>query len=140
MFRRSDVVMEAGNIFRWGGHDYHCLADLSLWLRLLARGTAFYCAEGLSENRMHAGQEQSTVDGSLSCLLERRRIAEQAHAGGFLAGPGPLAAALAAARHFAMGTDFSRTPPDVARRIREELQAIDAALVRARGEPLAAPL
>jgi hypothetical protein len=140
MFRRADLETERGGIFRWDGHDYHCLADLSVWLRLLARGTAFYCAEGLSEYRVHGGQEQASFAGSVSCVLERRLIARRARAAGFLAGPGQYAAALNAARFFALSTDFARAPPDVAHRIREEVRAIDEEIVRAGGEPRASPL
>ena len=38
MFRRAQVELEEGSLFRWRGREYHCLADLSLWLRLLANG------------------------------------------------------------------------------------------------------
>jgi hypothetical protein len=133
LFRRADVVPEAGGLFRWGGEDYHCLADLGLWLRLLARGAAFYCAEALSEFRMHDGQEQETEAGSLDCLLERRRIARRAREAGFLAGPGQYAAALAAARAFAAGTDFTRTSPEVAVQVRAELAALDDEIGRVGG-------
>src|SRR5213075_2474740 len=57
MFRRTDLALEPGSIFRWGAHEYHCLADLSLWLRLLAKGMAYYSAVPLSEYRRHARQE-----------------------------------------------------------------------------------
>jgi glycosyltransferase involved in cell wall biosynthesis len=139
MFRRRDLEPEPGGIFRWDGHDYHCLADLSLWLRLLARGAAFYCADALSEYRLHPGQEQETA-GRLSCLLERRRIARRARAVGYLAGEGQYAAALEAARDFALGTDFARTSPEVERQVREELRILDEEISRAAGERLASPL
>src|SRR5262249_47697183 len=38
MFRRADVAVEAEGVFTWRGKSYRCLADLSLWLRLLAQG------------------------------------------------------------------------------------------------------
>ena len=87
MFRRSQLVLEDGMLFRWGGHDYHCLADLSLWLRLLARGLAYYDAGVLSEFRMHEGQEQERGDMRITCLLERLWIAREARRAGFLATP-----------------------------------------------------
>lgn len=126
MFRRRDLALEQGQLFRWGGEDYHCLADMSLWLRLLARGAAFYCAEGLSEYRMHPAQEQSgTIAGRMDCVLERRRIAWRAREAGFLSRPDQLVAALRAAHAFAAASDFERAPPQVAEALREHMRAID---------------
>lgn len=85
LFRRADLALEDGLLFRWGGHDYHCLADLALWLRLLAQGLAYYDAAGLTEFRVHDGQEQQAMD--FECVLERMRIARQARSAGFLATP-----------------------------------------------------
>lgn len=84
MFRRAQLAIENDVLFRWGGHDYHCLADLSLWLRLLATGLAYYDAGALSEFRVHDGQEQQQGNMPLTCLLERLRIARQARRAGFL--------------------------------------------------------
>jgi glycosyltransferase involved in cell wall biosynthesis len=84
MFRRAQLAVEDGAIFRWGGRDYHCLADLSLWLRLLATGLAYYDAGTLSEFRMHAGQEQEQGNMRITCLLERLWIAREARRAGFL--------------------------------------------------------
>jgi glycosyltransferase involved in cell wall biosynthesis len=84
MFRRAQLQVEEGGIFRWGGREYHCLADLSLWLRLLANGLAYYDAGVLSEYRRHAGQEQEKPGMRLNCLLERMHIAHQARRAGFL--------------------------------------------------------
>jgi GT2 family glycosyltransferase len=140
MFRRSQLAREAGSIFRWGARTYHCLADLSLWLRLLARGAAYYCATGLSEFRMHAGQEQEGP-GRLACLLERRWIAQQARASGFLADPAQWLAALRAVRAFADSTDFARVSAEVSERVREHLCEVDDEIARASaGEPRPATL
>lgn len=87
MFRAAQLPIEGGRIFRWGGHEYHCLADLSLWLRLLVGGLAYYDGEVLSEFRRHAGQEQERPDMAVSCLLERLWIAREARRCGFLATP-----------------------------------------------------
>lgn len=84
MFRRSQLPVEGDSIFRWGGRDYHCLADLALWLRLLQSGLAYYCAETLSQFRMHEGQEQNAPGVKLECLVERLWIARQARSAGFL--------------------------------------------------------
>ena len=126
MFRRRDVVLEQENLFRWGGEDYHCLADLSLWLRLLTTGAAFYCAEALSEFRIHPGQEQETgPDARLGCIVERRRLLRRARAAGFLSQPHQLVAALRAAHAFAASNDLLRASPELAERVRGEMRALE---------------
>ena len=87
MFRKSRVAIEDGSLFRWGGADYHCLADLALWLRLLARGFAYYHAGVLSEFRMHGGQEQGGEDLRIGCMEEWLAIMRQARTAGFLSTP-----------------------------------------------------
>jgi hypothetical protein len=94
LFRKADVVPEDGLVFRWGARDYHCLADMSLWLRLLARGLAYYEAETLSEFRMHAGQEQRGPSMDLQCAQERLWISREARKCGYLSSPPLWAAAL----------------------------------------------
>jgi glycosyltransferase involved in cell wall biosynthesis len=139
MFRRADVTPEPGGLFHWGGEAYHCLADLSLWLRLLSRGAAFYCADGLSEFRQHPDQEQGGA-ARLDCLLERGRIARRAHADGFLARPGQYAAALQAARAFAAEVDFAVADPAVGSRIREAMRGLEEEIARVGGVPAPSPL
>jgi glycosyltransferase involved in cell wall biosynthesis len=85
MFRKRDVIPEPGGIFHWGGRDYHCLADLSLWMRLLARGHAFYQALTLSGYRIHPGQQQALDEMDSSCIAERYHLAREARKHGFLA-------------------------------------------------------
>jgi len=94
MFRRRDVTPEPGGLFTWKGKSYHCLADLSLWLRLLAKGRAFYCASALSEYRVHAGQEQRTADMGPGCITERLDLLRAARDEGFIAQPAQYRAAL----------------------------------------------
>jgi glycosyltransferase involved in cell wall biosynthesis len=84
MFRARDVAMEAGGLFTWKGKSYHCLADLSLWLRLLAKGNAYYCAASLSEYRVHAGQEQRSGGMDIKCVTERLDLVESAREAGFV--------------------------------------------------------
>lgn len=98
MFRRADVVIEGDSLFRWGGRDYHCLADLGLWLRLMAQGLVFYAASPLSDFRRHAGQEQERDEVRFNCLVERAWILREARCHGFLAAPAHWQAALAALR------------------------------------------
>ncbi len=87
MFRKCDVQMVDGNLFRFGGRDYHCLADLSLWLRLLAKGDMFYAAQALSAFRVHAGQEQKKPEVAFGCLSEWASILDDAQELGYLADP-----------------------------------------------------
>jgi glycosyltransferase involved in cell wall biosynthesis len=87
MFRRADVAVEEGGLFAWGGKAYHCLADLSLWMRLLAKGRAFYSATPLSEYRVHPGQEQRIAEMGVRCITERLDLALAARHVGFLATP-----------------------------------------------------
>src|SRR6185312_16823667 len=87
MFRRSRLAIEGDSMFRWGGRDYHCLADLGVWLRLLRTGLAYYGAEPLSEFRVHPGQEQDRPGGPLECMVERLWIVREARAAGYLAAP-----------------------------------------------------
>jgi hypothetical protein len=94
MFRRGDVVPEAGGLFTWHGKSYRCLADLSLWLRLLAKGREFYCATPLSEYRVHAGQEQRAAHMGAGCITERLDLVRAARAEGFIAQPAQYRAAL----------------------------------------------
>jgi len=84
LFRRSALQVEGDSIFRWGGRDYHCLADLSIWLRLLKSGLGYYSSETLSQFRMHESQEQNAAGVKLECLLERLWIAREARGAGFL--------------------------------------------------------
>jgi len=93
MFARS-LVDETGGLFTWNGRSYHCLADWSLWLRLLARGPAFYCASPLSEYRVHPGQEQRDAMVQLACITERLPLVREARAAGFLKAPAQYRAAL----------------------------------------------
>jgi len=96
LFRKADLATEQGLVFRWGGRDYHCLADMALWLRLLAQGLAYYDSGVLSEFRMHPGQEQHGVGMDLACVEERLWIAHEARRAGFLSSTALWQAAMAA--------------------------------------------
>ena len=98
LFRRSALKLEDARLFRWGARDYHCLADLSVWLRLLAGGLAYYASATLSEYRVHGAQEQRKGEVGLACLTERLWIARRAREAGFLGSPGLYLAALGAVK------------------------------------------
>ena len=91
MFRRADVSL-GKPIFTWGGKSYRCLADLSLWLRLLAEGTAYYDAAPLSEYRVHPAQEQRR--DAVECITERFDLVNEARRAGFVAASEQYAQAL----------------------------------------------
>jgi hypothetical protein len=84
LLRRDAVSLEGESIFRWGENEYECLADLSLWLRLLAKGGAWWVAEPLSAYRYHEGQQQRTAGTSAKCIIERWLIVEDGARAGFL--------------------------------------------------------
>ncbi len=92
MFRRADVDCDAGGVFTWGETTYHCLADLSLWLRLLTLGEAYYGAAALCEYRVHPGQEQRAL--GIECITERYDLGMQARRAGFLREPAQYRVAL----------------------------------------------
>ena len=131
MFRKRDVELDPAGIFTWGGRHYHCLADLSLWIRLLSRGPAFYQASALSEFRMHSGQEQNGPTMEVECIAERIDLAHQAKQGGFLREPRLFRAALTSTRTLAERWLDERPidPP-----FRDELSRISSSL----GEQIAA--
>ena len=129
MFRKRDVDLAEGGVFRWNGHDYHCLADLSLWIRLLAKGNAFYQAVALSDYRTHAGQQQADESMDVSCIAERYWLAREARALGFLRQPQHYRAALVMPLRMAEQALQERALPPptqdalkaIAQRIRAEL-------------------
>jgi predicted O-linked N-acetylglucosamine transferase (SPINDLY family)/glycosyltransferase involved in cell wall biosynthesis len=84
MFKKKDITLENDNIFYWEGVEYHCFADVSLWLRLLAKGKAYYINEALSNYRRHEGQEQRKPEVSIKCLTERFYILKPSRLNGFI--------------------------------------------------------
>jgi hypothetical protein len=84
MFRKADVELNGDTLFRIYERDYVCLADMCLWLRLLARGDAIYLAQPLSYFRIHAGQLQGSPDGDARCMVERLYLPMDARRLGFL--------------------------------------------------------
>jgi hypothetical protein len=128
MFRRADVDWGDG-LFTWSGKAYHCLADLALWLRLLARGGAYYCASALSEYRVHRGQEQRTL--GIDCITERFDLVMQARAVGFLREPAQVRAALARVDNLAKAWSARPSLPAADREALADLgRAIEASLAK----------
>lgn len=87
LFRKSDLQVDPQNIFYLNGNNYHCLADVSLWLRLLTAGDAIYFRDELSAFRIHAGQEQKKPEVAIKCLTERFTLLKDGQELGFLSDP-----------------------------------------------------
>ena len=123
LFRKRDLPREAGSLFAWGATEYHVLADMSLWLRLLARGAAFFQAPVLSEFRMHPGQEQAGAAMDVASVVERLHLARQARRAGFVAHAALYQAALTRVRERAARI---LAKPETAAEHRATLQQVDA--------------
>ena len=134
MFRKRDLEPDPAGVFVWGGHDYHCLADLSLWLRLLLRGHAFYQAVTLSSYRIHGGQQQALESMDVSCIVERYHLAREARRHGLIAQLEQYRAAITMPLRMARHALEARSLPQgaraeleaLARQLAAELQVIDA--------------
>jgi glycosyltransferase involved in cell wall biosynthesis len=133
MFRRAGITLEDGALFRWGGRDYHCLADMSLWLRLLAEGLAYYTPAPMSEFRMHGEQEQHREGVRMACLVERVWILRQARSAGYLATrDGPRVAYANLRARLQAWLDRSGFTPAEAQTVRGLLGEIDGELATLR--------
>ena len=84
MFRRSDVSPSGDTLFRILERKYTCLADMALWLRLLAGGDMAYLAKPLSFIRDHPGQLQWSDEVAPLCMVERYYLPRDAQSIGFL--------------------------------------------------------
>ena len=84
MFRRSDVSLSGGTLFQIGDRKYTCLADMALWLRLLAIGDMAYVATPLSSIRDHPGQLQRSREVAPLCRVERYYLPRDCRSIGFL--------------------------------------------------------
>jgi hypothetical protein len=132
MFRKSRVAADPGGIFRWGGVDYHCLADLALWLRLLASGFAYYHAGTLSDFRMHSGQEQQGEAIRLDALDEWLALMRQARHSGFLSTAALWRDAMRALRaRVRYGGPLERYDAPTRARLERVLHEVDRELSRA---------
>jgi glycosyltransferase involved in cell wall biosynthesis len=87
LIRKSALELEGESLFRWGENDYECLADLSMWLRLLAKGPACWIAEPLSSYRYHGEQQQRSPGTYVRCVIERWLLVEDSARAGFLDRP-----------------------------------------------------
>jgi hypothetical protein len=135
LLRRDAVTLEGESIFRWGANEYECLADLSLWLRLLAKGGAWWVAEPLSAYRLHEGQQQRTAGTSAKCVIERWLVVEDGARAGFLdAADDYDEAARVAAGVFRRFVDDEAEAPALRQALRDFLPRIPARYLAAAGK------
>jgi hypothetical protein len=113
LFRRDALQPEGDSIFRWGDNEYLCLADMSLWLRLLSVGHAWWDQEPLSAYRQHGGQLQRSARGAARCVIERWLIVEDGARAGFLADPAEREKATrSAGTNFRFWSQREEAPPE----------------------------
>jgi glycosyltransferase involved in cell wall biosynthesis len=127
LLRRDAVEVEGDSIFRWGDDDYECLADLSLWLRLLRRGDAWWIAQPLSAYRYHEAQQQRTAGTAAKCVIERWLVVQEGRRAGFLDAPEDYdEAARVAAGVFLRFIDDEAQSPALRQALRDFLPRIPA--------------
>ena len=113
LFRRDAIAIENGSIFNWGGNEYLCLADMSLWLRLLSVGHAWWDEQPLSAYRQHGGQLQRSARGAARCVIERWLVVEDGARADFLADPAEHEKALRnAGTNFRFWSQREESPPE----------------------------
>jgi glycosyltransferase involved in cell wall biosynthesis len=87
MFRSRDAAPNPASLFCINGREFTCLADLALWLRLLAKGDAYFLAEPLCGYRVHDEQLQHAAPVRTLCRTERFYLPLEARSLGFLENP-----------------------------------------------------
>jgi glycosyltransferase involved in cell wall biosynthesis len=113
LFRKDALRLEEGTIFHWNGNEYLCLADMSLWLRLLSAGHAWWDEQPLSAYRQHGGQLQRSARGAARCVIERWLIVEDGARAGFLADPAERETATRnAGKNFRFWSQREDSPPE----------------------------
>ncbi|NEK87570.1 glycosyltransferase family 2 protein [Blastococcus saxobsidens] len=85
LFRREDV--DPAELWQVDGRRLAVLGDLALWLRLLARGPAFYTPRALSRFRVHGGQSSKDPRSLARGLRDWPLLIDWATRAGFLADP-----------------------------------------------------
>lgn len=113
LFRKDAVKVENGSLFNWNGNEYVCLADMSLWLRLLCAGHAWWDEQPLSAYRQHAGQLQRSPASAARCVIERWLVVEDGVKAGFLDDPAERAKAFrGAGTNFRFWMEREEAPPE----------------------------
>jgi len=99
LYRAGVVAPE--DLWHLGGDDYHAIADIALWLKLLAGARAFYTPVELSWFRQHSQQSGKNAAVLVRGNLEWGRLPLEARAHGYLADPAHEHAALVRAAQVA---------------------------------------
>lgn len=86
MFRRRDVDLEW--LWQVDGRRLAGLGDLSLWLRLLRQGSAYYDPRTLSSFRIHGDQQSRVARVQAGAALDWPRLIDWGRRQGFLSGEG----------------------------------------------------
>lgn len=137
MFRKSDVPLQSGTLFRIQRQEYTCLADLVLWLRLLARGDMAYFAQPLSYIRMHGAQLQQSDEVAARCVTERLYLPGDARTLGFLEDEQRYALALQnGANLVRQGLTASNLSPTARQLLEEAAREISLGPINESGRPL----
>ena len=110
MFRRDDASPNPQSLFCINEKEFTCLADLSLWLRLLAKGDAYYIADPLCGFRVHEAQLQDAAPVRTLCRTERFYLPRDARMLGFLQNPGEYRNVLEAAKRH---VDWAKNYPGI---------------------------
>ena len=127
LFRKDALRVEEGTIFHWNGNEYLCLADMSLWLRLLSAGHAWWDEQPLSAYRQHGGQLQRSARGAARCVIERWLIVEDGARAGFLADPAERETATRnAGANFRFWSNREDSPPEFRQALAEFAPRIPA--------------
>ncbi len=93
LFRRNAV--DADRLWQFPGLHPKVNGDVALWLKLLARGDAWYCNEELSSFRRHEGQFGQGPEIAIAGLRDWFHLIQGARSLGFLAVPSQERQALA---------------------------------------------
>ncbi len=129
MFRRSDVVLSGNTLFRIAEQEYTCLADLALWLRLLALGSMAYLAAPMSFIRIHPGQLQESSEVAARCMVERFYLPRDSRGLGFLADEAEYRSALRIGIDLVhrglAGTDLGSATRAIFEQARRQIEAPD---------------
>ncbi|SDF48708.1 Glycosyl transferase family 2 [Klenkia brasiliensis] len=95
LMRSADLAAATEDLGFLDGETLWTLTDFTMWLRLLARGPAFYSPDALSRFRHHATQDSADARLISRGLLDWPRVVDWAHRSGLLADPGDRRAAYA---------------------------------------------
>jgi glycosyltransferase involved in cell wall biosynthesis len=84
LLRREDLALVTTDLGYLDGETLWTLTDFVMWVRLLARGPAFYSPDALSRFRHHATQDSASPRLTAQGLTDWPRIVDWAHRIGVL--------------------------------------------------------